>query len=334
MTPISRTRRFLSVQSHVVSGYCGNKSATFPLQVLGFEVDVINTVQLSNHTQYKLTRGHIFKSQDLDELHFGLKSNDLLQLYDHILSGYVADVSYIKSLAALIKDTKLERKNHRLDCWYTLDPVLGDDGVGYYVPKGVEIGKVYKEYLIPLADIITPNKFEASILSGVEIDSSSDKVLDQAVEAMKCFHKMGVQIVVITSMEAVTDPGKLVCVLSHDPKAKSRSAEGAEGDQTWIEQPSVWTIKVPKLNCPFTGTGDLFTALLSGWLQKTEFDLEKSFENTANSIHEILEDTLEWFKLENNGSVQSHELRLVQNLANITSPKQIRFKCHQVDVRT
>jgi pyridoxine kinase len=36
--------RILSIQSHVVSGYVGNKSATFPLQLLGFEVDAINSV--------------------------------------------------------------------------------------------------------------------------------------------------------------------------------------------------------------------------------------------------------------------------------------------------
>ena len=39
--------RVLSIQSHVVSGYVGNKSATFPLQLLGFEVDGINSVQVS-----------------------------------------------------------------------------------------------------------------------------------------------------------------------------------------------------------------------------------------------------------------------------------------------
>ena len=33
--------RVLSIQSHVVSGYVGNKSATFPLQLLGFEVNAI-----------------------------------------------------------------------------------------------------------------------------------------------------------------------------------------------------------------------------------------------------------------------------------------------------
>lgn len=326
MTSIPITPRFLSVQSHVVSGYCGNKSATFPLQALGFEVDVINSVQLSNHTQYKLTRGYIFKSQDLDELHFGLKSNDLLKLYDHILSGYVADVSYINSLAALVNDIKSERKANERDCWYTLDPVLGDDGVGYYVPNGVEIGKVYIETLIPLADILTPNRFEASILSGVEIDCSSSKVLNQAVAAMRVFHEVGVQIVVITSMETALDPGQLVCVLSYDPTIKSRSVRGDH------KTTCVYTIKVPKLDCPFTGTGDLFAALLSGWLQKTEFDLERSLENTANSIHEILENTLDWFKQVNDGSVQSHELRLVQNLKHIISPKQLRFRCQKVEI--
>ena len=59
--------RVLSIQSHVVSGYvgehlsvyptpapwsnrAGNRAATFPLQTLGYDVDVINTVQFSNHT--------------------------------------------------------------------------------------------------------------------------------------------------------------------------------------------------------------------------------------------------------------------------------------------
>ena len=32
------TGRVLSIQSHTVHGYVGNKSAVFPLQLLGFEV--------------------------------------------------------------------------------------------------------------------------------------------------------------------------------------------------------------------------------------------------------------------------------------------------------
>ena len=45
-TMSSNELRVLSIQSHVVSGYVGNKSATFPLQLLGFEVDAINSVQV------------------------------------------------------------------------------------------------------------------------------------------------------------------------------------------------------------------------------------------------------------------------------------------------
>ena len=48
----SNSCRVLSIQSHVVSGSVGNKSAVFPLQLLGFDVDFINSVQFSNHTGY------------------------------------------------------------------------------------------------------------------------------------------------------------------------------------------------------------------------------------------------------------------------------------------
>lgn len=43
-------KRVLSIQSHVVHGYVGNRCAVFPLQKLGYEVDFINSVQFSNHT--------------------------------------------------------------------------------------------------------------------------------------------------------------------------------------------------------------------------------------------------------------------------------------------
>ena len=47
------------------------------------------------------------------------------------------------------------------------DPVMGDtwDGEGkMYVPK--ELLPVYKNEVIPIADILTPNQFEAELLTG------------------------------------------------------------------------------------------------------------------------------------------------------------------------
>ena len=63
------TRRVLSIQSHVVSGYVGNKSAAFPLQLLGFEVDTINSVQFSNHTGYSAgVRGQVSNNTQYRDL--------------------------------------------------------------------------------------------------------------------------------------------------------------------------------------------------------------------------------------------------------------------------
>ncbi len=44
--PSSRPPSVLSVQSHVVHGYVGNKCAVLPLNILGFEVDPVNSVQV------------------------------------------------------------------------------------------------------------------------------------------------------------------------------------------------------------------------------------------------------------------------------------------------
>jgi len=90
----TRSPRVLSIQSHVVSGYVGNKCATFPLQVahifpqlmlifysfylfhahftfmfqvLGFDVDVINSVQFSNHTGYGSWTGEAISEETLCE---------------------------------------------------------------------------------------------------------------------------------------------------------------------------------------------------------------------------------------------------------------------------
>lgn len=55
VSPLTRsmhedTPRVLSIQSHVVHGHVGNKCAVFPLQLLGFDVDPVNSVHFSNHT--------------------------------------------------------------------------------------------------------------------------------------------------------------------------------------------------------------------------------------------------------------------------------------------
>ena len=61
-------KNVLSIQSHVVYGYAGNKSATFPMQLLGVDVWALNTVQFSNHTQYGKWTGIVIPKEQIAEI--------------------------------------------------------------------------------------------------------------------------------------------------------------------------------------------------------------------------------------------------------------------------
>ena len=83
------------------------------------------------------------------------------------------------------------------DLTYVCDPVLGDHGK-LYVPK--ELVECYRDKVVPLATVLTPNQFECELLTGVRILSRDD-----AVRASEILHEKGVSTVVITSIEYEKD---------------------------------------------------------------------------------------------------------------------------------
>ncbi|KAJ2356898.1 hypothetical protein GGF43_001786, partial [Coemansia sp. RSA 2618] len=172
--------RILSIQSHVVSGYVGNRAATFPLQLLGHEVDVINTVQFSNHTAYNAVRGDRFAASHILDLFAGLQANALDRGYTHLLTGYMGNSENVRAVESVAR--QLKRTNPQLT--FVVDPVLGDDGA-LYVPE--ELVALYRDVLCPLAALATPNQFEAELLTGVSIAS-----LDDAKRACDELHRIGV----------------------------------------------------------------------------------------------------------------------------------------------
>lgn len=67
-------KRVLSIQSHVVHGYVGNKAAVFPLQLLGFDVDIVNSVHFSVHAGYEhFPHGDVMDGDGLREIFKGLE---------------------------------------------------------------------------------------------------------------------------------------------------------------------------------------------------------------------------------------------------------------------
>nr|XP_016457987.1 PREDICTED: pyridoxal kinase-like isoform X4 [Nicotiana tabacum] len=225
----SDTGRVLSIQSHTVQGYVGNKSAVFPLQLLGYDVDPINSVQFSNHTGYPTFKGQVLNGEQLWELVEGLEANDLLY-YTHLLTGYIGSVSFLNTVLKVVD--KLRSVNPKLT--YVCDPVMGDEG-RLYVPP--ELVAVYREKVVPVASMLTPNQFEAEQLTGSSITSEKD-----GQEACNILHAAGPSKVVITSINI---DGNLLLIGSHQ-KEKGQS-------------PEQFKIVIPKIPAYFTGDHSNFS---------------------------------------------------------------------------
>jgi len=289
--------RVLSIQSHVVRGYVGNKSAVFPLQVLGFEVDAINSVQLSNHTGYKCFKGQILNDNDLDDLLVGLKENSL-DSYSHLLTGYVRSPSFLNRIVEAIKHLKKVNPN----LIYVCDPVMGDNGK-MYVPESLL--PIYKDSIIPLADIVSLNQFELELLVEKPI-----KTIQDAWEGVEKIHSLGCKSVILSS-----------CLFEPNGKVLTAVASHKENDKC-----TRVTMKIPKLEYSFTGTGDLFSALFLAWMHKTNNSLTDALDNTIATLQAVLQRTIKHALDESNGkplTVSELELKLIQSKSDIENPQPL-----------
>lgn len=287
----SDTGRVLSIQSHTVQGYVGNKSAVFPLQLLGYDVDPINSVQFSNHTGYPTFKGQVLNGKELWDLIEGLEANELL-FYTHLLTGYIGSVSFLNTVLEVI--TKLRSVNPGLV--YVCDPVLGDEGK-LYVPQ--ELVSVYKEKVVPVASMLTPNQFEAELLTGLRIESEQD-----GREACNKLHAAGPAKVVITSIKV---DGNLLLI----------GSSKMDKDQA----PEQFKIEIPRIPAYFTGTGDLTTALLLGWSNKYPDNLAKAAELAVSSLQALLQRTINDYKSAGfDPKTSSLEIRLIQSQDDIRNP--------------
>ena len=122
---------------------------------MGFEVDVINSVQFSNHTGYPSGwEGEVLDGSMLRQLVDGMDRNGLLSSESdsggigNILTGYIGSESFLRAVVSVVQ--KLKDLNPK--CRYICDPVLGDMGK-FYVPK--ELVDIYRRDVLPLVGVFS-----------------------------------------------------------------------------------------------------------------------------------------------------------------------------------
>lgn len=233
----------LSIQSHVVYGYVGNKAATYPLQSMGHDVWPINTVQFSRHTGYKKFEGQIFTQDHISSLLKGVEDAGLVPKCKAIISGYMGT----PETCSAVYDAISRFKEHNNKIIYLCDPVIGN--TDYYA--NTKVKEFFKAKL--KADIITPNHFEAEVLSDQKISTIQD-----LKKAAKYFHDKEVSVVIITGLSLpFIDKNKLSIFVS-DRKTQNL----------------ILTEKQEK--APMSGTGDLFSSVFLGKYLRTKDALESA----------------------------------------------------------
>ncbi|CAE6370824.1 unnamed protein product [Rhizoctonia solani] len=259
------TKRVLSIQSHVVHGYVGNKAATFPLQLLGWDVDAINTVQFSNH------------SGEYAELAAWMQR-------------YVPGAEALSALADFAAHLKAKNPN----LLFVLDPVMGDDGKMYVAN---DVLPVYRDRLLPLATVITPNWFEVELITQIHLTSRDS--IRSALHSLHFDH--GVRNVVVTSVivregsclsDEVTAAGLRT---GNDYSANGMTdsinlkdeyilciASSAQEDPSVA--PAVYALAVPRIKGYFSGVGDLFSALVMAHFHRSQNSNANGLPPTNGSI--------------------------------------------------
>nr|AGU68093.1 pyridoxal kinase [Angomonas deanei] len=257
----------LSIQSHVTHGYVGNKAATFPLQLHGFDVDAVNTVSLSNHSGYPIIKGHRMDLEEFKNILSGLEANNFLGLYQYILSGYINNTEIVLHVKEVVNKIKELRSSEGKEVFYLCDPVLGDDGRMYCKEEVID---AYKS-ILSLADICTPNFYEAFLLSGVEV-----KDLPSAIEAAEWFHSQGTKMVVVKSFPDAADAGRLRFLVSDNRGADKKKYTGT----------------VPFHEGRYTGTGDVFAASLLAFFHQCDGDIKRACGLAMGVVQDLILSTI------------------------------------------
>ncbi|DAA79760.1 TPA_exp: Uncharacterized protein A8136_0533 [Trichophyton benhamiae CBS 112371] len=237
--------------------------ATLAMQSLGCEVAALNTVHFSNHTGYRQFKGTKSSAQEITNLYEGLRQSYLTD-FDVLLTGYAPSATAVEAVGAIAMDLKKKASKKPGSFFWVLDPVMGDQG-RIYVNE--DVVPAYKA-LVPHADLILPNQFEAETYN--------------------------VPHVIVTSVQLPGLPSSSASsVISLSTADNSSVSQDARPDNTLAvfgstmrsdRSARLFKVEVPRLDCFFSGTGDMFGALMVGRLREAVFNDSPALRETASWV--------------------------------------------------
>lgn len=256
-------KNILSIQSHVVFGHAGNSAAEFPMRRMGVNVWPLNTVQFSNHTQYRQWEGCVMPASHLSDIIRGLSEINQLARCDAVLSGYIGSPeqgNYILDAVAQVKAANPE-------AWYFCDPVMGHPEKGCIVAPGV--AEFFCKQALPVSDMMAPNLLELEQLSGKTLTN-----VDEVITAARELCKQGPRVILV--------------------KHLSRAGYRADAfEMALVTLNDAWHISRPLVDFgprQPVGVGDITSGLLLVDLLLNK-SLQEALEHVTAAVYEIMLET-------------------------------------------
>ncbi|WP_413742791.1 pyridoxine/pyridoxal/pyridoxamine kinase [Sodalis sp. RH15] len=252
----------ISIQSQVVYGCVGNSVAVPTLQKMGLNVVPVPTVMFSNTPHYPTLYGGALSDDWFSGYLQGLHDRGVTEQAKAILVGYMGGPSQAGILAEWL--TRLIAV--RPDIQVIIDPVIGDYDTGIYVNPLMTAA--YLDRLLPLARGMTPNCFELELLTGRQITD-----INSVIAAARTLLTGRTQWVVVTSAA----PG---------------SSGGSENELRviMVTRQTEQVFSHPRIAIYPKGTGDLFSAALTGYLLRNQ-TLPAAIEGSYGDVMATLERT-------------------------------------------
>ncbi|WP_417579420.1 pyridoxal kinase [Pelagibacterium sp.] len=264
MSTPSRVRQaadVISIQSQVVHGHVGNSAAVLPMQMRGITVAAVPTTLFSNTPHFDTMRGRVLDAELVGDLLRGVEERGLIETSRYIVSGYLGSRANGEVVMAFVERARRINPN----IVYICDPVMGDSRLGIFVAE--QVVEYLLERLVPLADVLTPNQFEVSLMAGREL--SNWRELEVALLEIQ---KRREARLVVTG-----------CTLADTPDGVLENVVFDAGRCTRLTCPRLPIVPV--------GTGDLFTGLLTANLVRGAA-LVAAARDAANTLLAVLGQTI------------------------------------------
>ncbi len=240
----------LLISSQAASSRVGASAAAFALERLGIEVITLPTVLVGRHPGWGDPGLVEIDADGLSRLFLAVQAQGVLDHVDAVITGYFRSSRQITAAAAMIDYTRKAKS----DVLVVVDPVMGDEPDGLYVPDAVAEAVIRD--LVPRADIITPNAWELAHIS-------DQPVFDES-----------------SAVDAARNTGCPMVVASSTPSAALCATLTIEKDETWC-------VTTPSYNNAPRGTGDLLTALFTAHLLNGK-SVRLALETSVSSIDMVL----------------------------------------------